>query len=326
MMSQGKLRMPVKSVLVIHDRPDAFSTALEGRFPDIAFTYVSALETLPAQLAAANPCAIFSISQPHFPGQPQRIAAAHPTVRWLHVGGSGYEQFLPWPRQDLAVSNSAGVLARYLGETVIGGMLALNGQFLTYLHQQRRHEWRQHAFRSLSEQTLLIVGLGAIGGHVAHFAKTLGMRVLAIRRQQQPHPHVDEMHPPENLPALLGRADIVSLHVRLNDETRHLMNRQMLAACKPGALLINTARGEVVDEAALIDALRSGHIAGAYLDVFEQEPLPPASPLWDMPNVLITPHVADLVIGWDRIFANFFAENLERWQRGEELHNRVPVG
>jgi phosphoglycerate dehydrogenase-like enzyme len=315
-----------KSVLVIHDRPDSFSTALETRFPEIDFTYVTVLDDLPAQLATANPDIVFSIAQPHFPGRPQRLAAAHPTVRWLHIGGSGYEQFLPWPRADLLVSNSAGVLARYLAETVIGGMLALNGKFLTYLDQQRRHEWRQHSFRSLSEQTILIVGLGAIGGHVAHLAKTLGMRVLAVRRQQQPHPDVDEMHPPENLPALLGRADVVSLHVRLNDETRHMMNRQMLALLKPGALLINTARGEVVEEVALIDALRSGHIAGAYLDVFEREPLLPDSPLWDRPNVLITPHMADLVTGWDRIFANFFAENLDRWQRGEDLLNRVPVG
>lgn len=322
-MTQEKLRRQVKSVLVIHDRPDSFSAALEARFPDIAFIYVASLADLPAQLAAADPSVVFSIAQPHFPGKPQRIAAAHAGLQWLHIGGSGYEQFLPWPRNDLMVSNSAGVLARYLAETVIGGVLALNGRFLGYLDQQRRHEWRQQAFRSLSEQTILIVGLGAIGGHVAHFARTLGMRVLAIRRQQQPHPDVDEMHPPENLPALLGRADVVSLHVRLNDETRHLMNRERLAACKPGALLINTARGDVVDEAALIDALRSGHIAGAYLDVFEREPLPQDSPLWDMPNVLITPHVADTVIGWDRIFAEFFAANLERWQRGEDLLNPV---
>jgi phosphoglycerate dehydrogenase-like enzyme len=317
---------PVKSVLVIHDRPEDFRDMLASQFPEIAFTYVADLDQLPTRLAEVNPTVVFSVTQPHFPGRPQRAAAAHPSVEWLHIGGSGYEQFLPWPRQDLRVSHSAGVLARYLAETVIGGILALNGRFLTYLGQQRQHVWRQHDFRSLSEQTLLIVGLGAIGGHLATFAKALGMRVLAVRNRQEPHPAVDRIYPPEHLPDLLGQADVVSLHVRLADDTRHLINRETLSRFKPGALLVNTARGGVIDEPALIDALRSGQLGGAYLDVFEAEPLPTASPLWDMPNVLITPHVSDSVTNWQMLFADFFAENLARWCQGADLRNDLRLG
>jgi phosphoglycerate dehydrogenase-like enzyme len=309
------------SVLVIHDQPDDFRDMLTSRFPDIDFTYVTDLDQLPARLKEVNPQVVFSITQPHFSGPRQRIAATHPSVEWLHIGGSGYEQFLPWPRKDLYVSHSAGVLARYLAETVIGGILAINGRFLTYLDQQRRHLWQQHAFRSLSEQTLLIVGLGAVGGHLATFAKGLGMRVLAVRRQPDQHPAVDRVYSPEHLPELLGQAEVVSLHVRLADDTRHLINRQMLAHFKSGALLVNTSRGGVIDEPALVAALKSGHLGGAYLDVFETEPLPATSPLWDMPNVLITPHVSDSVTNWQMLFADFFAENLERWRNGSSLRN-----
>ncbi|MET1025688.1 MAG: D-2-hydroxyacid dehydrogenase [Dongiaceae bacterium] len=316
----------VKSVLVIHDQPEDFRDALSARFPEITFNYVTQLADLPDRLTEIDPEVVFAIAQPHFPGKPQRVAALHPSVQWLHIGGSGYEQFLPWPRRGLRVSHSAGILSRYLAETVIGAVLALNGGFLGYLDQQRRHVWEPRAFRSLSEQTLLIVGLGAIGGHVAQFAKGLGMRVLGIRREQEKHPAVDRLYSPEQLPEILGEADVVSLHVRLTDETRQMIDGAMLARVKPGALLVNTSRGAIIDEAALILALRSGRLGGAYLDVFEKEPLPQDSPLWDLPNVLITPHVSDSVTGWQKLFADFFAENLERWCHGDDLRNDLRIG
>ena len=114
----------------------------------------------------------------------------------------------------------------------------------------------------------------------------------------------------------------MSLHVRLNPATRGMLARDELAAMKPGAYLVNTSRGPVVDEAALIEALHSGRLGGAYLDVFETEPLPAESPLWTMPNVLITPHSSDNIHGWPRRFAELFADNLERWRSGEPLLNR----
>jgi phosphoglycerate dehydrogenase-like enzyme len=149
------------------------------------------------------------------------------------------------------------------------------------------------------------------------------MRVIATRRTQAPSPEVDELHPPEALLDLLPRADVVSLHVRLTEATRHLIDARALVAMRPGALLLNTARGPVVDEPALIEALAGGHLGGAYLDVFEEEPLPPSSPLWRLPNVIITPHASDAVHDWAHRFAMLFADNLERWRRGEPLLNVV---
>ena len=137
-------------------------------------------------------------------------------------------------------------------------------------------------------------------------------------------PGVDELFGPGDLYAALGRADYVSLHVRANDETRHLIGAEALAAMKHGAVLINTARGLVVDESALVEALARGHLGGAYLDVFETEPLPGSSPLWDMENVLLTPHAGDNIHGWPRKFVvRLFADNLERWLAGEALVNVV---
>ncbi len=308
-------------VLVLHDRPEEFREPLATRFPALEIHYATSAEAVPAALERVRPEVVFSIKQEGFPAAGHRLAVDFPTVRWFQVGGSGYEHILPWDGARLTVTHCAGVLAPFLAETVSGAMLMLNGGFLRYLEQQRRAEWRQHFFRPLAGQTLAVVGLGQIGGRVAANAKALGMRVLGIRRRSAPDPAVDALYGPEALHRVLGEADFVSLHLRLDGSTHHLIDGAALGVMKPGSFLINTARGPVVDEAALVAALESGHLAGAYLDVFEAEPLPADSPLWHLPNVILTPHVADSVPDWPARFAAFFADNLERWLAGEPLAN-----
>ncbi len=310
-------------VLVLHDRPEDFRAPLAARFPNLAIEYATSGEAVPAALERLRPDVVFSVKQPNFPPADHRPAVDFPTVEWFQVGGSGYEHILPWDSERLTVTNCAGVLARFLAETVTGAILMLNGGFLRYLDQQRRAEWRQHYFRPLAGQTLAVIGLGQIGGHVAANAQALGMRVLGVRRSKTPHPAVDALYPPEALHQVLAEADAVTLHLRLDEKTRHIIDRAALAAMKPGALLINTARGPVVDEAAVITALEDGHLGGAYLDVFETEPLPADSPLWGLKNLILTPHVADSVPDWPARFAAFFADNLERWLAGEPLENLV---
>jgi phosphoglycerate dehydrogenase-like enzyme len=313
------------SVLVVYDRPEDFRDLLAARFPDLPIAYAGAPEEVQPALEAARPAVVFSIKHTEFPGETHRPIMDFHTVQWVQVGGSGFEHLLPWDGGRLTVTNCAGVMSRFLAESVTGAMIMLNGNFLRYLDQQRAAVWRMHAFRTLSEQTLLVVGLGKIGGHVAANAKALGIRVLAIRRSRTPHPAVDVLYPPEALHDVLGEADIVSLHLRLSEETRHLMDARALAAMKPGALLVNTARGPIVDEAALIGALEGGHLGGAYLDVFETEPLPPESPLWRLDNVIITPHAAENLADWPWRFAAFFADNLDRWRAGQPLQNVVKI-
>lgn len=313
----------MRMVLIAHDEPDHFRDLLATRFPDVEFVYATTPQGVIEALARHDPEVAFSIKHPGFPGPAHVPIPAHPSVRWIQIGGSGFDHLLPWDAERVTVTNGAGVLAPFLAESVTGGMLALGCGFLNYVDQQRARQWKPMPFTPLRGRTLLVVGFGKIGECVAINARALGMRVLAVRGTPAPHPAADEMHGPEALRALLPRADFVSLHVRLNPATRGMLSRDELAAMKPGAYLVNTSRGPVVDEAALIEALRSGRLGGAYLDVFETEPLPAESPLWTMPNVLITPHSSDNIHGWPRRFAELFADNLERWRSGEPLLNRV---
>lgn len=311
------------NVLVVYDRPEQFRDLLEARFPDTLFHYATSPSDMKGALAAADPEVVFSIKYPGFPGPALRPIISHSTVKWLQVGGSGYEEFLGWDAERITLTNCVGVLSRFLAETVTGVLLMLNGDLLTYATQQRERIWQQHDFQPLCGQTLLIVGVGAVGGCLADNANALGMRVLGTRQSQTAHASVDEMHAPEALPDLLGRADVVSLHVRLNEDTTHLIDERAIANMKAGSILINTARGPVVEESALIDGLRSGHLRAAYLDVFDTEPLPADHPLWDIDNLFITPHMADSVSDWAKRFAIFFADNLDRWLANKPLQNVV---
>ena len=311
------------AVMIVHERAHDFRDMLESRFPSIAFSYVTRPVELATSLERVGPEVVFSIKSPNFPPAAHRPIVDCPSVRWLQIGGSGYEHVWPWDTARLTVTNCAGVLARHLAETVTGAMIALNGNLLTYARQQRERTWEPHLFRPLSQQTILIVGLGHIGRRVADNTKALGMRVLALRRQQIDHPSVDQVAPPGELPRLLGEADVVSLHLRATAETNQLFDGNMLSKIKRGALFLNTSRGSIVDQGALIRALESKQLRGAYLDVFQEEPLPIQSPLWSMPHVLITPHAADNISEWALQFADYFADNLQRWTSGNPLVNRV---
>ena len=313
----------MRSVLIAHNEPDDFRDLLAARFPDVRFDYAATAEGVAESLEAHDPEVVFSVKHPGFPGPAHAPIPRHPSVRWIQVGGSGFDHLAPWDTERITVTNGAGVLAPYLAESVTCAMLALGCGFLNYGEQQRARRWRPVSFTPLEGRTLLVVGFGRIGECVARNAKALGMRVLGVRGRPAPHPAADEMHGPDALDALLPEADFVSLHVRLSAATHGLVSREVIEAMKPGAYLVNTSRGAIVDETALIDALRSGHLGGAYLDVFETEPLPAESPLWSMPNVLLTPHASDNVVGWPRRFAALFADNLDRWRAGEPLLSQV---
>lgn len=311
------------SVLITHRTPDDFRADLEARFPGVSFRFATTGAEVTAGLEEVRPEVVFSIKNDAIPLSAHRLAAGFPSVRWIHVGGSGYEHLAPWDAARVTLTNGVGLLARVHAETVIGAILMLNRRFLDYRELQRRRTWLQLDYAPLEAQTILVVGLGAIGGEVARRAKALGMHVVGIRRGGLPHPGADEVYGPDALPRLLGTADVVSVHLRQTAETTRLIGRSAFAAMRPGALLVNTSRGAIVDEAALVDALRSRRLAGAYLDVFEVEPLPADSPLWEFDNVLISPHACENVADWSARYAGFFAQNLARWMRGEPLLNVV---
>jgi phosphoglycerate dehydrogenase-like enzyme len=171
---------------------------------------------------------------------------------------------------------------------------------------------------------VLVLGLGGIGREAARLADALGMHVIGVRRNPgEPVPGVAELHPTASLPDLVPRVDAMVITVPLTDETAGLVDASLLGRLKPGAFLVNVGRGAVVDEAALVEALRNGRVGGAALDVFATEPLPPDSPLWTLPNVLISPHSAALSPREDERIVDLFIENLRRLLAGEPILNRI---
>ncbi len=252
-----------------------------------------------------------------------------PRLQWLHVRNAGVDHpiFGRMLARGITLTNSAGATAEPIAQSTIAALLALSRGFPAYADAQRRHAWEQaddERRPDLLEQTLVVFGLGAIGSAIARIAQAIGMHVVGVRRgpAREGDP-VDELRHPDALASLLPRADWLALACPLTPETRGLFDAEAFAAMPRGAHVLNIARGPVVDEQALIEALRTGQIGGAYLDVFEEEPLPEESPLWDMPRVIVTPHNSGASSGNDPRSAAIFLDNLGRWARGEPLRNVV---
>jgi len=252
-----------------------------------------------------------------------------PRLKWVQSGGAGVERYMTpdFIASPVVLTNAAGTYAIPIADHVMAFILYFSRQFNHLLRRQIKHEWAdwgEHEMDELKDKTLGIIGLGGIGSEVAKRAKAFDMRVIATRRRpERPSEHVDEVRAAEELPWLLGESDYVALCTALTSETRHLIGEEQLRLMKPTAYLINIGRGGLIDEAALVEALNAGEVAGAGLDVFEEEPLPKDRPLWDMPNVMITPHRAGDSPRSHERFMKLFCENLRRYVAAEPLLNVV---
>jgi phosphoglycerate dehydrogenase-like enzyme len=252
-----------------------------------------------------------------------------PALKWMQVFNAGVDHpvFATVLERGVRLTTASGTAAEPIAQTAIAGLLMLARSFPHWLAHQRRHEWKPldppNFPRDLRGQTLLVVGLGAIGIEIARLARLLGLHVIGVRRSQTAVAHVDEMHTPDELAELLPRCDWLALACPLTNETRGLFDGALLGCLPHGARLINISRGEVLDEAALIAALESGRLGGAYLDVFQQEPLPAGSPLWNLPNVIVTPHNSNASAGNEPRINALFLANLMRWQNNQPLINEV---
>lgn len=254
---------------------------------------------------------------------------ALPTLRWVHTGsaGVGAALFRELVESDVVLTNSAGIHAPPMAETVLGIMLYFGRGLDFAVRDQLAGRWDQTAFGTvqspvmeLDGATLGIIGYGGVGRAIAARARAFGMRVLATRRTTQPS---DDGQSFVGLEWLLRESDVVVITVPATSATHRLIGRAELALLKPSAVLINVARGTVIDEAALIEVLREKKIRGAGLDVFEQEPLPESSELWQLPNVLILPHVsATTPRFWERQ-SDLIIDNFQRYRAGRPLRNVV---
>lgn len=253
-------------------------------------------------------------------------------LRWIHCSAVGLGGLLTpeLAGSQLVVTNSRGLHADFIAEHALALLLALRRGLHVAAARQAAHEWAQLELAasrvgSLADVNLLVVGLGTIGSRVAALAASLGMRVTGVRRRpaEPTPPGVVLVLPPERLAEGLGHADAVVLALPTTAATRGLIGRAELAAMRPSALLVNVARGRLVDESALVEALRGGRLAGAALDAFAHEPLPPDHPFWKLPNVLVTPHTAAFGGDYWSPIVDLFLENLARFGRGEPLVNVV---
>lgn len=253
-------------------------------------------------------------------------------LRWIHTGTAGVASLLHDElfHNSIVLTNSAGIHAVPIAETVIGMMLHFARGLDYAARAQQCAEWRSDVYertdsgiRELSGATLGIVGYGGIGREVARRARALDMHVAAIRRTPAQDDVAEIVTGDDALGQLLEMSDVIVLSVPATPQTRGLIGRSELSRFRRGAVLINVARGSVVDEVALLDALRSGQLRGAGLDVFEKEPLPADSPFWNLPNVLITPHVsATSPRFWERE-ADLILANVQRYLDGQDMINVV---
>jgi phosphoglycerate dehydrogenase-like enzyme len=245
-------------------------------------------------------------------------------LRWIQGTSTGIGQQakrLGLDRRDILMTTARGVHARPLAEFVFMALLA-HWRGLAYLQaEQRAHRWQRYCTDEVAGKTMVILGAGDLARGTAKVAKALEMHVVAVTRdaaKARDHAHLfDEVQPGTALRAALARADALVLTVPHTPQTERIIDAEALAALKPGAVLINIARGQVVDEPALIDALRRGHLGFAALDVAEVEPLPAGSPLWDMPNVLISPHSASTAPSENARITEIFLHNLRCWVDGD---------
>lgn len=251
-------------------------------------------------------------------------------LKWLHVFNAGVDApiFTELMQRGVRLSTSSGTNAEAVANSALAGLLALSRGLPGWMQLQRERRWRKRtraeAPPDLRGQTMLLLGAGAIGGHIATVARAIGLHVVVVRRSaaREGDP-AHETHPPSALASLLPRADWLVIACPLTPQTRGLIDADALSLLPAGAHLVNIGRGEVVDQPAMIDALACGRLAGAYLDVFDPEPLPPESPLWNMPSVIVSPHDAASAAGNDRRVFELFRENLGRWQAGQVLENEI---
>lgn len=260
---------------------------------------------------------------------PAAMLHGSPALEWLQTNSAGVEAYIQPGvlAGDTLLTNATGAYGLAIAEHMLGMLLELFKKLELYRDAQKSGAWQsQGAVKAVYGSTVLVLGMGDIGGEFAARCKALGAKVIGVRRSPRPCPeYADEVHLLEDLDSLLPQADVVVITLPGTDATRGLMSRERLAKMKEGAVLLNVGRGFIVDTEALCDALERGHLSGAGVDVTDPEPLPPTHRLWNIPTAVVTPHISGfyhLRETHERI-VGIFLENLRHFQAGEPLRNLV---
>lgn len=260
---------------------------------------------------------------------PAGMLKGSPELLWMQTNSAGVEAYIKPGvlAPNTLLTNATGAYGLAISEHMLGMLLMIFKKLELYRDAQKQGAWKSLGqVRSVYGATVLVLGMGDIGGEFAMRCKALGAKVIGVRRSQRPKPdYADEVHLLEDLDALLPQADVVAVSLPGTQATRGLLNRERIGRMKEGAVVLNVGRGSIVDTEALCDALESGHLGGAGLDVTDPEPLPPEHRLWQIPTAVVTPHISGfyhLRETHERI-VKIFAENLEHFRKGEPLRNQV---
>ena len=310
--------MPPPRVAVLVDRD------LPPRFDDIARlgdVRTATAADLPGALRGAEVLLAWDFHTPALAG----AWKSADRLRWVHTASAGVDNVLTPDvvASAVTVTNSRGVFDSAIAEYVLGLVLAFAKDLPGTWDRQNRRVWEHRDTERVAGTTAVVCGVGPIGRAIARLLRAAGMRVRGVGRTARDDPDFGAVAASGDLARLLPEADYVVLAAPLTEQTRGLIGATELAAMRPTARLINVGRGELVVEPELVDALRAGRLGGAALDVFDREPLPSSSPLWNLPRVLISPHMSADTVGWRERLAELFLDNLARWRVGEPLRNVV---
>jgi phosphoglycerate dehydrogenase-like enzyme len=310
---------PLPPLAIYHERAEEFLSELRKVLPTLRATASVDIAGLKANLPDAE-VLLCRVLPPEVLPQAKRL-------RWIQLISAGIEGIVAArPAIDhLKISNARGIHADLMSDYALAAMTMLLWDFPGLLRAQAAKEWHRGPKRALSGRTLCVLGPGAIGGEIGRRAACAGMHVIGVRRTAGALPGFDETVTRDALDAVLPRADFVCCAVPATAETERMMGARQFALMKPGAFFLNISRGSLVDEPALIAALQRGAIAGAALDVFEQEPPAADNPLWTMPHVIMTPHVSGMLDTNTERVVGIFADNMRRYLSGEALHNAVDL-
>ena len=316
--------MPDTPRIILHNSDTApLARWLQASYPHADFRECDSYDALPVQIESYRPEVVYSVRFAGTPGFPRDALFGSHGPRWIANGGAGTDHYGQWDKTKTTVTNAAGVAAGMMAEYIFGGFLHFTLDIPGLQQDKGARVWNSRLLSPLAGKTLLIVGLGHTGRAVAKRAKAFDMTVLGTRARPQPMDYVDEVHAASDLPELLPRADFIAVSTPLIPVTRGLISTDEIARMKPGVILADVSRGGVVDQSDLYNALKARHVAGAALDVFETEPLPQDSPIWELDNVIISPHCSSVYAEWEEASFRHFLDNLDRWIRGDRLMNIV---
>lgn len=305
---------------VLADQKEMVASRLGAALPDLTLHFAGSAEDVPEGLSVDI---VIAPTLPWLPGALARLGA----YRWIHFLSAGVEKIwdMPFDKEGVLLTKSSGVHGAPMSEYAVGAMLYFAKQFNRFAEQAREARWERTWLDELTGRTVMILGMGHIGGMVAERARVFGMDVIGVQRQPRPARGDERIVALHAVPDYLSEVDYLVVCLPLTEATHHLVNRDFIGRLKPGAVVVDISRGGVVEEASVVEALESGQLKGAALDVFEQQPLPPESALWRDSRVLVTPHVSGTSPHYMQRALDVFVRNAKALEAGEAPVTAVDV-